>query len=100
STTSTASYTPTGKLAATTDANGNVTRYAYDLADRLSSVRDAMGRVTSYEYDALNRRTGVFNTAIQAGALLAQSYSANGHSPVSPTRTGTRRPTSTTDSID
>ncbi|MCC7483609.1 MAG: hypothetical protein IT529_01350, partial [Burkholderiales bacterium] len=27
STTSTASYTPTGKLAATTDANGNVTRY-------------------------------------------------------------------------
>jgi RHS repeat-associated protein len=77
-TTSTATYTLTGKLASNTDTKGHVTRYTYDLADRLSSVRDPVGRVTSYEYDALNRRTGVFNTAIQAGALLAQSYTANG----------------------
>jgi YD repeat-containing protein len=31
-------YTLTGKLLTTTDGNGNVTRYAYDLDDRLTSV--------------------------------------------------------------
>ena len=34
-------YTPTGKVATTTDANGNVTRYSYDLLERLAGVTDA-----------------------------------------------------------
>ena len=55
-----------------------MTRYAYDVVDRLSGVTDPIGRVTSFQYDALSRRTGVFNTAIQAGALWAQAYTPDG----------------------
>ena len=74
--TASTTYTPTGKPATATDANGNVTRYAYDLLDRTASVTDAMDRVTSYAYDALSRRTQVLNTAVQATPLLQQSYTA------------------------
>jgi YD repeat-containing protein len=42
----------TGKTA--TDANGNVSRYTYDLDDRLANITDAVGRVTSLGYDALS----------------------------------------------
>ncbi len=76
--TTNSSYTPSGRLATATDANGNVTRYAYDAADRLARVTDAAGRVTTYTYDALSRRTGVFNPAIQPGALLALGYTPDG----------------------
>jgi RHS repeat-associated protein len=73
-----ATYTLTGKPATATDANGNVTRFAYDLLDRPTSLTDAKGRLTSYGYDALSRRTQVLNTAIQANPLLQQGYTANG----------------------
>uniref|UniRef100_UPI0011BF9A13 RHS repeat domain-containing protein n=1 Tax=Reyranella soli TaxID=1230389 RepID=UPI0011BF9A13 len=43
--TASATYTPTGNVATTTDANNNVTRFAYDPLDRRISVTDAMGRV-------------------------------------------------------
>lgn len=33
------------KPLATTDASGNISRYAYDLDDRLTSVTDPVGRV-------------------------------------------------------
>ena len=71
-------YTLAGEPATATDANGNVTRYAYDVVDRVASVTDPLNRVTSFGYDALSRRTGVFNTAIQAGALWAQAYTPDG----------------------
>lgn len=71
-------YTPTSKQATTTDANGNVTRFTYDQLDRLASVTDAAGRVATYGYDALSRPTGTFNPAIQATALLTQTWTANG----------------------
>jgi YD repeat-containing protein len=75
---STTAYSPCGKPVRTTDAKGNATTYTYDTVDRLASVRDPLGRVTSYSYDAMSRRTGVFNPAIQAGALLSQGYTPDG----------------------
>ncbi len=44
-----------------TDANGNVTTYAYDDADRLVSVLDAELGVTQYGYDENSNRTSVIN---------------------------------------
>ena len=76
--TTSATWTPTGKQATTTDANGNVTVNAYDLLDRLVRTTDAEGRVTTYEYDKVSRLIGVFNPAIQATALLTQTWTANG----------------------
>jgi RHS repeat-associated protein len=76
--TASATYTPTGKPATATDANGNMTRYGYDALDRLSKVTDAERRITSYGYDTLSRRTAVLNAAIQAAPLLQQGYSPNG----------------------
>src|SRR5262249_54979104 len=70
--TASATYTLTGQPATSTDANGNVTRFAYDLVDRLASTTDAEGRMTSYAYDALSRRTQVFNKAIQAGRCCSR----------------------------
>ena len=72
------SYTNSGKLATSTDANGNVTCYAYDAVDRLSSVTDPVGRVTAYGYDALSRQVTVSNPAIQATPLLATQFSPDG----------------------
>jgi len=71
-------YTPSGKVATATDANGNVTRNGYDVVDRLASVADPVGNVTSYGYDTMSRQTGIFNTAIQAGALVNRGYTPDG----------------------
>jgi RHS repeat-associated protein len=71
-------YTPTGKIAMTTDANSNVTRYAYDANDRLASMTDPLGRQTSYAYDALSRQISVSNLAIQSAPLLQQTYTPDG----------------------
>jgi RHS repeat-associated protein len=70
-------YTPSGKVATTTDANSNVTRNAYDPLERLSSVTDAEGRTVRYGYDAVSRPTTVSNLAIQANPLVTQSYTAD-----------------------
>ena len=56
--TTSATYTASGKPATTTDANGNVTRFAYDLLDRRTRVTDPMGRITTYAYDALSYPSG------------------------------------------
>jgi len=76
--TTAANYTPTGKVATTTNANGNVTRYAYDIADRLSNLTDPMGRATNYAYDALSRLAQTSNTAIQAAPLEQLTYTPDG----------------------
>jgi len=73
-----ATYTPTGKPATATDANGNTTSFSYDLLDRVSSVKDAMSRVTSYGYDALGRQISVANPAIQSSPLLQKAYTLDG----------------------
>ena len=77
STTSTA-YTPTGKPATTTDANGNVTRFTYDQLERRVSVTDAMGRLTRFTYTALGQSFQIYNTAVSANPLLEQTYTADG----------------------
>jgi RHS repeat-associated protein len=71
-------YTLTGKPLTTTDANGNVTRYAYDLDDRLTNVTDSVGRVTTFGYDALSRPASVSNAAIQSQPLVQRAYTADG----------------------
>lgn len=47
---------PAGLLAATTDADGVRTTYAYDAAGNVASTKDADGLVTSFAYDSLGRR--------------------------------------------
>ncbi|WP_375784009.1 RHS repeat-associated core domain-containing protein [Bradyrhizobium sp. Pha-3] len=73
-----ATYTATGKLASTTDANGNTTSISYDRLDRVASVRDPLGRLTIYGYDSLSRQTAALNRAIQSTPLLQQAYTADG----------------------
>jgi RHS repeat-associated protein len=72
------SYTLTGKAATTTDANGNVTRYAYDLDDHLIGAIDPVGRVTTFGYDALGRPAQFSNSAIQSAPLVQRAYTPDG----------------------
>lgn len=76
--TTSSTYTSTGKIATTTDANGNVTQLSYDTGDRLSSVTDPLGYTTTYAYDAMNRQTQASNVFVQAGPLLQQAYKPDG----------------------
>ena len=76
--TTSATYTASGKPATTTDANGNVTRFAYDLLDRRLRVTDPMGRITTYAYDALSRLVSASNPAIGTGPLAQQAFTLNG----------------------
>lgn len=76
--TTSTTYTPSGKPATSTDANGYVTRFAYDLLDRRTKVTDPMGRVTVYGYDTLSRLTSAANPAIQSGPLAQQGFTLNG----------------------
>jgi len=71
-------YTATGNVATATDANGNVSRYAYDNLDRVSAVTDPVGNTSTVGYDALNRAVASYNTAIQANPLVQQDYTADG----------------------
>ncbi len=48
-------YTPTGKRETVTDAEDDITRYAYDAADRLWQLTDGELRVTEYRYDPVGR---------------------------------------------
>ena len=75
--TTSATYTPSGKPATATDANGNTTRFAYDLLDRRISTTDPLGRVMSYGYDTLGRPTRVSNPAISASPLVQQAFTLN-----------------------
>ena len=77
--TASSTWTPTGKLASATDANGNTTRYAYDLLDRQVTLTDAMGRVTDFTYDAVSRPSKTFKRAIKpTTAMLEQTWTDDG----------------------
>ena len=83
--TTSATWTPTGKLATATDANGNVTRHEYDRLDRQVTLTDAMGRVTTFTYDAVSRPLQTLNPAIRKPAsptepapLLTQAWTPDG----------------------
>jgi RHS repeat-associated protein len=76
--TESSTWTPAGKPATATDANGNVTRYKYDLLDRQSTLIDAMGRVSEFTYDALSRIKETFNPAVQTQPMLQKTYTLDG----------------------
>jgi RHS repeat-associated protein len=76
--TASTTYTPSGKAATTTDANGSVTRFAYDLLDRRIKTVDPMARTATYTYDAVGRVRQAFNLAIQATPMAQQTFTANG----------------------
>ena len=76
--TTSATYTPSGKMATATDANGNGTRFAFDADDRVSGVTDPLSRVTIFAYDMMNRQLSVSNPAIQSAPLEQIAYTPDG----------------------
>ena len=44
-----------GKVTSVTDANGNITKYAYTPNGKLKEVTDALGNKTEYTYDKAGR---------------------------------------------
>ncbi|WP_395708201.1 RHS repeat-associated core domain-containing protein [Reyranella sp.] len=77
--TASSTWTPTGKLASATDANGNTTHYQYDLLDRQVTQTDAMGRVTELTYDNVSRPRLTYNRAIKpTTAMLEQTWTDDG----------------------
>ncbi|MDA8248906.1 MAG: DUF6531 domain-containing protein [Rhodospirillales bacterium] len=77
--TTSTTYTLAGKIATSTDANGNTTTYTYDADERLVSRTDPMGRTTTYTYDALSRPYQTLNLAVQSQPLVQYAYTPNGH---------------------
>jgi RHS repeat-associated protein len=57
-----------------TDANGNTTRYEFDMAGRLVKVIDALGQSTVYEYDALDHLTRITTGDGKTSAYTYDSY--------------------------
>jgi len=64
-------YTPTGKLATTTDASGTTT-YSYDSLDRLTSKATPEGTLT-YAYDVAGHVASV-NSSNSGGVSLSYTY--------------------------
>ncbi|MGC1377096.1 MAG: RHS repeat-associated core domain-containing protein, partial [Anaerolineales bacterium] len=50
-------YDAAGNLASTTDANGNVTTYTYDLLNHVTQEQNALGNTWRYAYDAAGNLT-------------------------------------------
>ncbi|HVX70242.1 MAG TPA: RHS repeat-associated core domain-containing protein [Mycobacteriales bacterium] len=83
--TTTYAYDADGRLTATTDPLGRVSREAYDLDGDLVSSTDPDGHVTTYAYDADRERTKltradgtVASTAYDAGGLIEARTDASG----------------------
>ncbi|GEM_PF-627175 len=55
------SYDELGRLVASRDGNGNITRYEYDGAGKKTKVIDANGNITQTAYDVLGRERFVQN---------------------------------------
>ena len=65
------SYTPTGKVATTTDPLGDVTATTYDALDRVYQVSDPTSRVTGFVYDAAGQK---LQERHAVGTSLEQAY--------------------------
>jgi RHS repeat-associated protein len=80
--TTSTTYTPTGKRATSTDADGRVTTYLYDALDRLITTEYPDGTITSQTYDAENHRISSTDangnttqyTYDQVGRLVRTTY--------------------------
>lgn len=64
-------YTPNGKQATITDANGNVTTTAYDGLDRVSTVTFVGGSYERYTYDA---NGNVIKKRLRDGANIVYAF--------------------------
>ncbi|MFZ5774657.1 MAG: RHS repeat-associated core domain-containing protein [Thermodesulfobacteriota bacterium] len=56
-------FAPAGQLVATSDRNGNLTRFAYNSSGLLATITDADGRVTSFLYDGNGRLATIVTPA-------------------------------------
>jgi len=64
------SFTLNGQRASLTDANLNVTSFAYDGFDRLGTTTYPNASTTALSYDALSRPCEVFNPALDVGVVF------------------------------
>ena len=67
-------YDPTGNVIKHLDANGNTSRYSYDILDRLTRVQYPKGTDDTFTYDTLSRRTLVTDAI---GTVTYQYDTAN-----------------------
>jgi RHS repeat-associated protein len=67
-------YTPTGKIASTTDSAGNTSTYTYDLLDRVTNQSDPDGGLTATSYDA-NGNT--LSTTDARGKTISNTFDAD-----------------------
>ncbi len=65
------SFTPNGKPATFTDANGNTTTYEYNAFDRLAKASYPDGSYEEFSYDAVGNLT---QQRSRAGAVVTYSY--------------------------
>ncbi|MGE4240202.1 LysM peptidoglycan-binding domain-containing protein [Ramlibacter sp.] len=65
------------KVASVTDAEGRVTRYAYDATARTTAATDPLGNVTTYAYDAAGQLLRVTAPAVGAAPPQVTRYAYN-----------------------
>lgn len=75
-TTSSRSYTATGRTETHTDARGNATTVHYDIADRETSVTDAAGNTTTTAYDPATAQPSCITNAL--GKTTCSAYDLRG----------------------
>jgi len=66
-------YTTAGLIATITDAQSNVSAYAYDVHGNRTSVTDALGNVTTFAYDAGDRLITITYPPAQSGGSSTTS---------------------------
>ncbi|MDN4640552.1 RHS repeat-associated core domain-containing protein [Agreia sp. PsM10] len=69
-------YTPTGGLAAITDANGHITSFDYDLAGRVVTETNPLGNTWKYDYTPTGR---LANQNDPNGVTTNYAYSPTGN---------------------
>ena len=69
-------YNDKGLVSSATEANGAVTKYAYDAFGNLSQVTNALGHITQYAYDKANR---LISETAPNGVVTTYTWDARDH---------------------